>query len=237
MSCRGPALVRLKVVTVHSSKFRVSGSQAVEVFPETRGVYSQGLKRALDFLVVLAALPILVPFFVIVGALIALDGHNPFYSQQRVGMDGKRFRMWKFRSMVPDAEAQLQRHLAENPEARAEWENRQKLTDDPRITRVGRIIRRTSVDELPQLINVLMGDMSLVGPRPMMPSQQALYPGHAYYRLRPGLTGSWQVSERHKSTFADRAIYDDAYERELSFATDMGILARTVGVILRCTGA
>ncbi len=222
---------------MHSSKFRVSGSQALEVFPKSRGLYVLGLKRVLDFLVVLAALPILVPFFMLVGALIALDGHNPFYSQQRVGMDGKRFRMWKFRTMVPDADIELQRHLAVDPEARAEWESRQKLTDDPRITRFGRILRRTSVDELPQLINVLMGDMSLVGPRPMMPSQQALYPGHAYYRLRPGLTGSWQVSERHKSTFADRAIYDDTYERDLSFATDLGILGRTVGVVLRCTGA
>ncbi|MDJ0638639.1 MAG: sugar transferase [Paracoccaceae bacterium] len=215
----------------------MSGSQALEVFPKSRGLYALGLKRVLDFLVVLAALPILVPFFMLVGALIALDGHNPFYSQQRVGMDGKRFRMWKFRTMVPDADIELQRHLAVDPEARAEWESRQKLTDDPRITRFGRILRRTSVDELPQLINVLMGDMSLVGPRPMMPSQQALYPGHAYYRLRPGLTGSWQVSERHKSTFADRAIYDDTYERDLSFATDLGILGRTVGVVLRCTGA
>ena len=118
----------------------------------------------------------------------------------------------------------------------AEWTSKQKLSNDPRITKFGRILRRTSADELPQLINVLTGDMSLVGPRPMMPSQQALYPGHAYYRLRPGLTGSWQVSERNASTFADRAKYDDSYEQDLSFGTDLGIIARTVGVVLRCTG-
>lgn len=151
-------------------------------------------------------------------------------------MNGRRFFMWKFRTMVPNAEEHLNRYLAANPQARAEWECKQKLNDDPRITKLGRILRRTSVDELPQLINVLSGDMSLVGPRPMMPCQQALYPGHAYYRLRPGLTGLWQVSERHTSTFAERAIYDDSYESKLSFVTDANILARTVGVVLRATG-
>lgn len=222
---------------MHSSKFRVSETHAVRALPKTKGIYALGLKRALDFLVVLAALPFLIPFFLIVGAVIALDGHNPFFMQQRVGKDGRRFNMWKFRTMVPNAEAKLQQYLAENPEARAEWDSKQKLTNDPRITKVGRVLRRTSVDELPQLLNVLVGDMSLVGPRPMMPCQQALYPGHGYYHLRPGLTGSWQVSERHTSTFAERAVYDDAYEQNLTFANDLGILAKTVGVVLRCTGA
>lgn len=138
--------------------------------------------------------------------------------------------------MVPDAEAKLQAYLDANPEARAEWDSKQKLNADPRITKIGRILRKTSIDELPQLFNVLSGDMSLVGPRPMMPCQQALYPGHGYYRLRPGLTGSWQVSERHTSTFAERATYDDDYDEKLSFATDVGILAKTVGVVLRGTG-
>jgi len=145
--------------------------------------------------------------------------------------------MWKFRTMVPNAEAILSQYLADNPEARAEWDSKQKLAKDPRITKVGRILRRTSVDELPQLLNVFAGDMSLVGPRPMMPSQQALYPGHGYYRLRPGLTGKWQISERHTSTFAERAVYDDAYEQDLSLGTDLGIIGRTIGVVLRCTGA
>lgn len=196
-----------------------------------------GLKRVLDVTFVLLVLPFLLPFLAIVGVLIALDGHSPFFRQERVGLKGQRFFMWKFRTMVPNAESHLQSYLASNADARAEWDERQKLTVDPRITKVGRILRRTSVDELPQLINVLTGEMSLVGPRPMMPSQQALYPGHAYYRLRPGLTGSWQVSERHKSTFADRAIYDDAYETELSFLTDANIIVKTVGVVFRCTGA
>ncbi len=221
---------------MHSSKLVAAESQAISNHLKSKGSYASGLKRVLDFVVVVAALPFLVPFFAIIGALIAMDGHSPFFRQERVGLSGKRFSMWKFRTMVPNAEAILERYLAENPEARAEWETNQKLTNDHRITRVGRILRRTSADELPQLINVLLGEMSLVGPRPMMPCQQALYPGHAYYRLRPGLTGSWQVSERHKSTFADRAIYDDSYEADLTFATDVSILAKTVGVVFRCTG-
>jgi len=224
------------VVTVHSSKVIAADSLAVEAAVNTRSLYAAGFKRVLDLAVVLAALPFLIPFFLLIGALIALDGHNPFFRQERVGMSGRRFYMWKFRTMVPDAEYHLKRHLEADPDARDEWTSMQKLKDDPRITRLGRILRRTSVDELPQLINVLTGEMSLVGPRPMMPSQQALYPGHAYYRLRPGLTGMWQVSERHTSTFAERAIYDDAYEGKLSFATDVNILVRTVGVVLRATG-
>ncbi len=221
---------------MHSSKLVAAEYSAVHSVIKKRGPYVAGLKRALDLAVVLAAVPFLVPFFLVVGALIAVDGHNPFFRQERVGLNGRRFHMWKFRTMVPDAEALLKRHLAADPDARAEWDSNQKLKNDPRITKVGRILRRTSVDELPQLINVLTGEMSLVGPRPMMPSQQALYPGHAYYRLRPGLTGLWQVSERHTSTFAERAVYDDAYETQLCFATDAGILARTVGVVLRATG-
>lgn len=223
-------------MTVQTSQIAASEVQSLSTKTVSRGIYASATKRVLDLLAVAATLPILIPFFAIVGALVALDGHSPFFRQERVGMNGKRFFMWKFRTMVPDAEAELKRHLAANPEARAEWEEKQKLKNDPRITRVGRVLRRTSIDELPQLLNVLVGDMSLVGPRPMMPSQQALYPGHAYYRLRPGLTGSWQVSERHESTFAERAVYDDAYELELTFLTDVRIMFRTVGVVLRCTG-
>lgn len=184
----------------------------------------------------LAALPIVLPFFLIVMAITAADGQSPFFRQERVGRNGQRFLIWKFRTMVPDAEVRLQKHLAANPDARTEWQTMQKLKNDPRITRVGGVLRRTSIDELPQLINVLAGDMSLVGPRPMLPCQQAIYSGHAYYRLRPGLTGIWQVSQRHNSTFADRANYDDGYEAQLSFVNDVKILARTIGVVFRGTG-
>ena len=111
-----------------------------------------------------------------------------------------------------------------------------KIVADPRVTPVGRLIRRFSIDELPQLWNVLKGDMSLVGPRPMMAGQQVLYPGVAYYALRPGITGTWQISDRNETSFAARADFDAAYEETLSFMGDLHILAATFGVVLRATG-
>jgi exopolysaccharide production protein ExoY len=168
--------------------------------------------------------------------LIARDGHSPFYWNARVGRSGRVFHMLKLRTMVRDADARLEAHLAADPAAAAEWGATQKLKKDPRITTFGRILRKTSMDELPQLWNVLVGDMSLVGPRPMMPSQQVLYPGRAYYTLRPGLTGPWQVSDRNGCTFAKRAEFDRDYEQSLSLATDLRLLARTVAVVLKGTG-
>jgi lipopolysaccharide/colanic/teichoic acid biosynthesis glycosyltransferase len=160
-------------------------------------VYRVFGKRAIDLTLVLLAMPLWLPLLVIGAALVMLDGHNPFYSQERIGRNGRVFRIWKLRSMVPDADVFLENHLANNPEARAEWDVTQKLKEDPRITPVGRVLRKISLDELPQLLNVLTGDMSLVGPRPIMVNQQALYPGRRYYDMRPGLTGLWQVSDRN----------------------------------------
>lgn len=201
-----------------------------------RTAYTAWIKRALDVcLVMLALVPALLmvlPFLF----LIMRDGHSPFYRQERVGLYGRRFYMWKLRSMVPDAETQLEAHLAASAEARAEWNRDQKLRDDPRVTTVGRIIRKTSIDELPQLWNVLIGDMSLVGPRPMMPNQQDLYPGRVYYAMRPGITGFWQTSVRNESSFSERAEFDTAYFKDLSFRTDLRVVLKTVIVVLRGTG-
>lgn len=202
----------------------------------SQGIYRGFLKRLLDVALVVLALPFVLPFCLLIAVLIAFEGGSPFYSQERIGRNGRRFRMWKFRSMVPDAEARLAEHLDSCAEARVEWARTQKLKNDPRITRIGSVIRSSSMDELPQLFNVLVGDMSLVGPRPMMVSQQELYPGHAYYRLRPGITGLWQVSARNESEFVDRARFDDMYEATLSLATDVSVLARTAGAVLRATG-
>ena len=209
---------------------------AFPALPSLGGVYRRRLKRALDLLLVLAAS---IPVLLVIGALALIvrrDGHGAFYSQDRVGMNGAHFRLWKLRTMVPDADAALAAHLAADPEAAAEWLVHQKLKNDPRITRFGRILRATSLDELPQLWNVARGDMAIVGPRPMMPCQQALYPGCEYYRMRPGITGFWQISERSESSFADRARFDRDYYRHISFATDLRTIARTVGVVLRRTG-
>ncbi|MEZ5715952.1 MAG: sugar transferase [Paracoccaceae bacterium] len=148
--------------------------------------YRGGLKRLLDIVVVLLAAAPTVALLVPLMAIIALDGRSPIYVQKRLGKGGRVFRMFKLRSMVAGADEILEAYLARNPEARAEWDHSQKLKNDPRITGFGAFIRKTSLDELPQLLNVLKGDMSLVGPRPMMLDQRDLYPGAAYYDMRPG---------------------------------------------------
>jgi lipopolysaccharide/colanic/teichoic acid biosynthesis glycosyltransferase len=193
-------------------------------------------KRLLDIVLVLASAPLTLPLTLLLAALVATDGHNPIFRQRRVGRHGKVFRIWKLRTMVPDAEAKLDACLAGDPAAAREWAAKQKLTRDPRVTPVGRLLRKTSADELPQLWNVLTGDMSLVGPRPMLECQRALYPGTAYYTLRPGITGPWQVSERNGAEFASRAYHDSAYARTVSLGSDLGLLARTVLIVARGTG-
>ena len=200
------------------------------------GPYRRVFKRLLDIAVIVVAAPIVVPLIAGLAVGVALRDGKPFYSQSRVGCGGRIFRMWKLRSMVADADARMAGYLAVNPAAKAEWDTTQKLKNDPRITPFGRFLRRSSLDELPQLWNVLTGDMSLVGPRPMMPCQQDLYPGDAYYLMRPGITGYWQTAGRNRTTFAARAAFDAAYEAHVTLATDVQILARTVAVVLRGTG-
>ena len=199
-------------------------------------VYRTYFKRVLDLtLVSIAAIPVLI-ILGVCALLVARDGGSPFYCQTRVGRFGKTFKMWKLRSMVTNAEKALEDHLAKDPAARAEWDRNQKLRHDPRITKVGAILRKTSLDELPQLWNVVKGEMSLVGPRPMMVEQQVLYPGSAYYALRPGLTGFWQVSVRNESSFAERANYDAEYLKKVSLVEDVKVIWKTVSVVTQGTG-
>lgn len=205
-------------------------------FRRSSNVYTRIFKRVLDVSLVLLALPFVLPVVLVMSLLVMLDGGMPFYSQLRVGREGRVFRIWKMRSMVPNADALLAEYLAKHPEARAEWEATQKLKLDPRVTRIGRLIRKCSMDELPQLWNVVTGSMSLVGPRPMMPSQEQYYSGLGYYRQRPGITGLWQISDRNEGEFVGRVRYDDIYDRTVSFQTDIRVLLRTVLVVLRGTG-
>jgi lipopolysaccharide/colanic/teichoic acid biosynthesis glycosyltransferase len=204
--------------------------------PGPQGPYRFVFKRLLDILVVLLAAPFVVPLIAGLALAVALDGGKPFYTQERLGKGGRVFRMWKLRSMVADADQRLSTYLAGNPAAREEWEVTQKLRHDPRITRFGSLLRKSSLDELPQLWNVFIGDMSLVGPRPMMVNQRALYPSAAYYRMLPGITGYWQTAGRHRTSFAARAGFDAAYERDISLVTDLSLLVRTVGVVVKGTG-
>lgn len=217
---------------VETPAMPVSG--AVKSFYATKG------KRLFDLSLIALALPALMPLFILIVGITLLQGGKPFYSQLRVGQGGRLFRCWKIRTMVPNAEAVLQSLIASNPVIAAEWNRNQKLAKDPRITRIGAILRKTSLDELPQLFNVLNGTMSLVGPRPFMPEQQALYgegrADVAYYRVRPGITGPWQTGRRNAGSFSERVLFDSRYARRVSLAEDLSILLRTVGVVLRATG-
>lgn len=208
----------------------------VKIARRQKSFYTSVGKRGLDLLLCAMLIPFALPLIALMALLVARDGGKPFYSQSRVGRNGKIYTMWKLRTMVHDADLQLETHLAENPDLRDEWNKDQKLKSDPRITRLGALLRRSSMDELPQLWNVVKGEMSLVGPRPMMPDQQTLYPGQEYYNLLPGITGSWQVSHRNESSFAERADFDTAYYQQMSFAEDIRIMASTVQVVLKATG-
>ncbi|MGB7263231.1 MAG: sugar transferase [Albidovulum sp.] len=204
------------------------------------GLYQAFGKRAFDVTMVILAAPAALLILSVVLIVTWICGGTPLYGQSRIGRDGNVFRCWKVRTMVRDADAVLARVLHSDPALAEEWLHSQKLSNDPRITRLGRFLRRTSIDELPQLWNVLCGDMSLVGPRPFMTEQQGLYrfgrPDADYYQMRPGITGLWQVGRRNRASFAERADYDEAYFQTLSLGTDMQILLRTIGVVCRATG-
>jgi len=228
-------LERFCGVTAHFSNSPNAAADVVTV-PRQRSLYCGGLKRIFDVAFVLVTSVVVAPVVAILALLIMRDGHSPFFVQERVGRDGKVFRLLKLRSMVHDADRKLAEYLAVDPAAREEWERSQKLRDDPRITALGCFLRRCSLDELPQFWNVLVGDMSVVGPRPMLPQQRDLYPGQAYYALKPGITGMWQVGDRHNTSFAARARYDAEYYNQIGLITDLVIVAQTVRVVFRGTG-
>jgi lipopolysaccharide/colanic/teichoic acid biosynthesis glycosyltransferase len=198
-----------------------------------------GLKRAMDLVLAGAALLLLAPLMLIVAALVASDGGPVFFRHPRVGRHGRAFGCLKFRTMVPDAEKALEELLQRDPRARAEWARDHKLRKDPRVTRVGRLLRKTSIDELPQFINVVRGEMSLVGPRPIVLDEVKRY-GDAiglYYRCRPGVTGPWQVSGRNDSCYLERIRLDSEYASRISIRRDLKILTKTVKVVLSGAGA
>lgn len=198
------------------------------------------VKRAMDWGLTLIGAMVALPLILLIAALIKLESPGPaLYGSPRVGQGGRRFRAWKFRSMVPDADKVLQRFLDCHPELREEYERTLKLRNDPRITRVGRFLRCTSLDELPQLWNVLAGEMSLVGPRPLLLEEPERY-GDAidlYCQVLPGLTGLWQVSGRNDCSYQERIELNNYYVRNWSPWLDVYILARTVVVVVGRKGA
>ncbi len=201
-------------------------------------VYRDGAKLLIDRLCVLISLPLILPLIALFALIVRRDGGPAFFGHTRIGRNGIPFTCWKLRSMVPEAEAALAAHFEAHPEAAAQWARDYKLKDDPRITPVGRILRRTSLDELPQLLNVLLGEMSLVGPRPVTAPELEKYAGYqwAYLGLRPGITGAWQISGRNDVTYAERVGMDVAYSSELTLLRDFRILLGTLRAVLTRTG-
>ena len=230
------------------SLHKIVGSDMVlaGVVPEALPFIDRAIKRALDLLLTGLGTLIISPLLALIALALLLEGGPVFFTQMRVGKDRKRFRCLKFRSMRPDAEARLQKLLAEDADARAEWETHQKLTNDPRITRVGHILRATSLDELPQIFNVLAGHMSLVGPRPIIAPEVPGYDGDkAYYespefrhyaKCVPGITGLWQVSGRHRTTHEERVRLDRWYARNWSIWLDLAILFKTFRAVVGRSG-
>ena len=200
---------------------------------------SKIIKRVIDIIGSLALLVLFSPLFLIVALMVSLDGGPVFYRHKRIGRDGKPFGCLKFRTMILGAEACLNEYLSYHPEQRREWEQDQKLAFDPRVTAIGNVLRRLSLDELPQLVNVLVGEMSLVGPRPVTEGELKHYgsAASAYLAVRPGLTGPWQVSGRNDVSYATRVAMDEAYVRNFSLWNDIVILLRTPGVVLSKKGA
>lgn len=198
------------------------------------------LKRAVDLFVVGVMAPVLLIITLLLALAIRVDSPGPvFFSHRRIGKSGQAIRVWKFRTMVKDAEPVLQSYLQTHPQIREEWEREHKLKDDPRITRIGRFLRRSSLDELPQLWNVFRGDMSLVGPRPVTARELEKYDYRAeiYKRVLPGITGMWQVSGRNLLSYQQRIELDEYYVLNWSPWLDAYILLKTLWVVIHGRGA
>jgi lipopolysaccharide/colanic/teichoic acid biosynthesis glycosyltransferase len=202
------------------------------------GLYASAGKRIFDIVLAVLLLPVLLPVIAGLWMLTRADGGAGFFGHRRIGKGGNMFRCWKVRTMVVGAEEKLQAYLAKNPAAAAEWKRDHKLTNDPRITRAGNFLRKTSLDELPQIWNVLRGEMSFVGPRPIVRDELAKYGASAdvYLSQKPGITGLWQVSGRNDVTYEERIAFDAEYSRRMSLSYDIWLILRTGASVLGKTG-
>ncbi len=238
--------------TVTSAILALSGAveaeqravQAQVAFPacQTRApqTIALALKRAVDFIGALIIALLIAPVLALCAAVVYFTSPGPvLFRHKRLGRAGKEFGVWKFRTMCMDPERILFSHLEKNPEARLEWNRSQKLTNDPRVTAVGRILRRFSLDELPQLWNVMKGEMSLIGPRPIVRVEVEKYGEaiSAYYAVRPGMTGLWQVSGRSDTTYSQRVQLDRQYAEQWSPSLDLSIFLKTFRVLVTGSGA
>jgi Undecaprenyl-phosphate galactose phosphotransferase WbaP len=216
------------------------GTFGVEIKHNLLDPWSRRIKRMLDLFGAIVGGLLISPLLATIVILIKLDSSGPvFYGHQRLGAEDEHFRCWKFCTMHLNAERLLDEYLQGDPKLRAEWEHSQKLRNDPRVTRVGRFLRKTSLDELPQLWNVLLGEMSLIGPRPIVDAEVAKY-GEVYglyKRIRPGISGYWQVGGRSDTSYVERVAMDSYYVRNWSVWLDLVILGRTVKIVTLSRGA
>lgn len=202
------------------------------------GTYQRGGKRCLDLILALLFLPIVVPVIITMFAINRGTGSATFFGHPRIGKNGDRFVCWKIQTMTPNSEYILKAHFENNPLAIKEWHQKQKLVNDPRVTTFGRFLRRTSLDELPQIWNVFRGDMSFVGPRPITESELHHYGARAkdYFSARPGITGVWQVYGRANGCYKERVQMDLSYCRAISIFSDLSLIALTGLVVFKATG-
>lgn len=208
--------------------------------PEEHLANEDYIARILDLSIIMLAAPYIILVLVIIAISTKIDSSGPvFYRQERIGRYGRKFYVYKFRTMVENADQILQDYLDNSPELKAQWLETQKLKQDPRITRIGNLLRKSSLDELPQLWNIILGDMSLVGPRPIVDSEVEKY-GQCfdlYIQVRPGLTGLWQVSGRNNTTYEYRVELDEYYVRNRCLKVYIQILWKTIFVVLKKEGA
>jgi len=202
--------------------------------------YNTAVKRLLDLCMLFFGGFIVVPFMVVIALLIKITSRGPvFYGHERIGKNGKKIRVWKFRSMAVDADKRLAKILDENPQYREEWDKSHKLADDPRITAIGKFLRKSSLDELPQLFNILKGEMSFIGPRPVTKAEEIKYGENFSYvfSVKPGLSGMWQVSGRSDTDYAERVALDSYYIQNWSLWLDLWLIFRTISVVFTGKGA
>lgn len=204
--------------------------------------YSLGkfVKRLIDIIFSFVAIILLLPLFFVIYILISLDGGNVLFGNKRVGREGRKFSCLKFRTMFPNSEKILHEFLESDAEANSIWQTHRKIKNDPRITNIGIFLRKSSLDELPQLINVLKGEMSIVGPRPILPEEIKFFDAQqlkSYYSVKPGITGLWQVSGRNNISFKGRVDLDTKYINNWSIRNDIAIMLKTVAVVIKRKGA
>lgn len=235
-----PELIGLPVANMSVQGLMEENMMMVNVQNNLARPYYRFIKRLFDILLIVGSCWISIPTMIITAGVVWLNDPGPiFFSHIRIGRNGKTFKCYKFRTMVVNANTKLREYLATNPEAKKEWENSYKLKDDPRITKVGHFLRKSSLDELPQLFNVLKGEMSLVGPRPIIRTEIRKYGDYIqdFYLVRPGITGVWQVSGRSDTTYDERVRMDSWYVHNWSVWIDIVYLVKTILVVIKRKGA